>query len=85
MAGRPELTLPLSLDSMRRAIDRLANEVFDLLVIGGGVTGACVARDARRCSAPMISAISPSTAVPPSATSRSVTRPSVGFDASPDV
>src|ERR1043166_2149183 len=46
MAGRPELTLPLSLDSMRRAIDRLANEVFDLLVIGGGVTGACVARDA---------------------------------------
>jgi len=46
MAGRPELTLPLSLDSMRRAINRLANEVFDLLVIGGGVTGACVARDA---------------------------------------
>lgn len=31
---------------MRRAIDRLANEMFDLLVIGGGVTGACVARDA---------------------------------------
>ena len=31
---------------MRRAINRLANEVFDLLVIGGGVTGACVARDA---------------------------------------
>jgi hypothetical protein len=32
----------------------------------------------------MISAISPSTAVPPRPTSRSVTRPSVGFDASPD-
>jgi glycerol-3-phosphate dehydrogenase len=31
---------------MRRAIDRLANEEFDLLVIGGGITGACVARDA---------------------------------------
>jgi glycerol-3-phosphate dehydrogenase len=31
---------------MHRAIDRLANEVFDLLIIGGGVTGACVARDA---------------------------------------
>jgi glycerol-3-phosphate dehydrogenase len=31
---------------MRRAIDRLANETFDLLIIGGGVTGACVARDA---------------------------------------
>lgn len=31
---------------MRRAIDRLANETFDLLIVGGGVTGACVARDA---------------------------------------
>src|ERR1700761_1605143 len=31
---------------MRRATDRLANETFDLLIIGGGVTGACVARDA---------------------------------------
>ncbi len=31
---------------MRRALDRLANEEFDLLIIGGGVTGACVARDA---------------------------------------
>src|SRR5690349_5303300 len=46
MAVGPELTRPFPLDSMRRAIDRLANEVFDLLVIGGGVTGACVARDA---------------------------------------
>src|SRR6185437_4806752 len=46
MAGRPELTLPLSLDSMRRALDRLASETFDLLIVGGGVTGACVARDA---------------------------------------
>jgi glycerol-3-phosphate dehydrogenase len=31
---------------MRRALDRLANESFDLLIVGGGVTGACVARDA---------------------------------------
>ena len=31
---------------MRRNLDRLANETFDLLIIGGGVTGACVARDA---------------------------------------
>src|SRR5215831_6718119 len=31
---------------MRRNLSRLANETFDLLVIGGGVTGACVARDA---------------------------------------
>jgi glycerol-3-phosphate dehydrogenase len=31
---------------MRRAISRLADESFDLLIIGGGVTGACVARDA---------------------------------------
>jgi glycerol-3-phosphate dehydrogenase len=31
---------------MRRALSRLADETFDLLIIGGGVTGACVARDA---------------------------------------
>jgi len=31
---------------MRRATDRLADETFDLLIIGGGITGACVARDA---------------------------------------
>jgi glycerol-3-phosphate dehydrogenase len=31
---------------MRRATDRLANETFDILVIGCGITGACVARDA---------------------------------------
>ena len=31
---------------MRRDPTRLANTVFDLLVIGGGVTGACIARDA---------------------------------------
>src|SRR6478752_3599237 len=31
---------------MRRALDRLANETFDLLIIGGGATGAFTARDA---------------------------------------
>src|SRR5246127_4801501 len=31
---------------MRRELNRLSNEVFDLMIIGGGVTGACVARDA---------------------------------------
>jgi glycerol-3-phosphate dehydrogenase len=31
---------------MRRNLARLADEHFDLLVVGGGVTGACVARDA---------------------------------------
>src|SRR3569832_301175 len=31
---------------MRRATDRLANETFDGLIVGGGITGACVARDA---------------------------------------
>jgi glycerol-3-phosphate dehydrogenase len=33
---------------MRRATDRFPNENFDLLIVGGGVTGACVARDASR-------------------------------------
>lgn len=31
---------------MQRDLNRLSNERFDLLVIGGGITGACVARDA---------------------------------------
>jgi glycerol-3-phosphate dehydrogenase len=31
---------------MRRALSRLSDEEFDLLIIGGGITGACVARDA---------------------------------------
>ena len=33
---------------MRRALSRLADETFDVLVIGGGITGACIARDAAR-------------------------------------
>jgi glycerol-3-phosphate dehydrogenase len=31
---------------MRRDLNRLADEAFDLLVIGGGITGAAIARDA---------------------------------------
>ena len=31
---------------MRRALTRLSDETFDLLIIGGGITGACIARDA---------------------------------------
>jgi len=31
---------------MQRDLNRLSNERFDLLVVGGGITGACVARDA---------------------------------------
>jgi glycerol-3-phosphate dehydrogenase len=31
---------------MQRALDRLANETFDLLIIGGGATGCFTARDA---------------------------------------
>ena len=31
---------------MQRNLDRLSSETFDLLVIGGGITGACIARDA---------------------------------------
>jgi glycerol-3-phosphate dehydrogenase len=31
---------------MKRDLDRLSRDIFDLLVIGGGITGACIARDA---------------------------------------
>src|SRR5579872_104532 len=31
---------------MRRNLARLSDEEFDLLIVGGGATGACVARDA---------------------------------------
>jgi len=32
--------------SRKKALKRFENEVFDFLVIGGGITGAAVARDA---------------------------------------
>src|SRR6185437_12835451 len=40
------LPSPTAGKTMRRATDRLADETFDILIIGGGITGACVARDA---------------------------------------
>jgi glycerol-3-phosphate dehydrogenase len=33
---------------MRRDLQRLATDTFDVLIIGGGVTGACIARDGAR-------------------------------------
>src|SRR5512142_2610814 len=33
---------------MKRQLPRLADGLFDLLVIGGGITGACIVRDAAR-------------------------------------
>ena len=35
-----------SFQNRQKSIERFKNEVFDLLVIGGGITGAAVARDA---------------------------------------
>lgn len=37
---------PFSSQTRRRNLGRIANESFDLLVVGGGITGAAVARDA---------------------------------------
>lgn len=37
---------PFSSQTRRRNLSRIANESFDLLVVGGGITGAAVARDA---------------------------------------
>jgi len=36
-----------SFKTRQRAIDRFKSEVFDLLIVGGGITGASVARDAQ--------------------------------------
>ncbi len=33
---------------MKRDFSQLGREVFDLLIIGGGISGACIARDAAR-------------------------------------
>lgn len=41
--GRPP---EFSADTRRLAIERMRTETFDLLVVGGGITGAAVARDA---------------------------------------
>jgi glycerol-3-phosphate dehydrogenase len=37
---------PFSTATRRENIERLAQEEFDLLIIGGGITGVAVARDA---------------------------------------
>ncbi|MBL8961327.1 MAG: glycerol-3-phosphate dehydrogenase/oxidase, partial [Gemmatimonadetes bacterium] len=38
----------MGLPSRSSALARLASERFDLLVVGGGITGCCIARDAAR-------------------------------------
>src|ERR1035437_4195872 len=38
--------IPLSRQVRQRNIERLRNEAFDVLVVGGGINGAAVARDA---------------------------------------
>ncbi|MBK8249639.1 MAG: glycerol-3-phosphate dehydrogenase/oxidase [Gemmatimonadetes bacterium] len=38
----------MGLPSRAAALARLASESFDLLVVGGGITGCCIARDAAR-------------------------------------
>ncbi|MFZ9596473.1 MAG: FAD-dependent oxidoreductase, partial [Bdellovibrionia bacterium] len=35
-----------SFRTRQKALERFENEVFDCLIIGGGITGAAVARDA---------------------------------------
>ena len=46
-AGRHERTVPVSpKESRARSLEALASRRFDLLVIGGGITGAATARDA---------------------------------------
>jgi len=39
---------------MRRQLERLANERFDIHVIGGGATGAAIARD---CHADVVAGV----------------------------
>jgi glycerol-3-phosphate dehydrogenase len=41
------MNLEFSYKTRQKAIDRFRSEVFDLLIIGGGITGASVARDAQ--------------------------------------
>jgi len=42
----PDTTVRLTPDSRDSLLDRLEAETFDVIVIGGGITGAGVARDA---------------------------------------
>ncbi len=41
------MNLEFSFKTRQKAIDRFRSEVFDLLIVGGGITGASVARDAQ--------------------------------------
>jgi glycerol-3-phosphate dehydrogenase len=43
---QPFISRPFSAIARQENLDRLAREEFDLLVIGGGITGAAIARDA---------------------------------------
>ncbi len=43
---RPKIRTCISITGMKRDLTQLANNTYDLLVIGGGVHGACVAWDA---------------------------------------
>ena len=70
---------------MSRPSARASPSTREMIWINWAPVSADVARAASRCSAPMISAISPSTAVPPESTRRSATRPSAGLAASPEV
>ncbi|MGD2177262.1 MAG: glycerol-3-phosphate dehydrogenase/oxidase [Anaerolineae bacterium] len=45
-AYRPSPSRPFSASSRQENLDHLAQEDFDLLVIGGGITGVAIARDA---------------------------------------
>jgi len=46
VGGRPASTRPFSSVTRRENMERLAEEEFDLLIIGGGITGVAIARDA---------------------------------------
>jgi glycerol-3-phosphate dehydrogenase len=45
-ASQPSRGRPFSAATREENLDRLAQDAFDLLIIGGGITGAAIARDA---------------------------------------
>jgi glycerol-3-phosphate dehydrogenase len=45
-ASQPSRGRPFSAAAREENLDRLAQDAFDLLIIGGGITGAAIARDA---------------------------------------
>ena len=42
----PRLCQRQSESTLRRDFQSLGRETFDLLIVGGGITGSCIARDA---------------------------------------